>query len=93
VTEALRRSEDVVYRDLAEGSGGVLLHLQTADYLRMNEVGARIWHAIDGVRDEAGVVAELRAQLPDAPPRLEDDVRAFVASLRERGLVDDTPGA
>lgn len=92
MTEALRRTQDVVYRDLAEGSGGVLLHLQTADYLRMNEVGARIWHAIDGVRDEAGVVAEVRAQLPDAPPRLEDDVRAFLATLRERRLVEDAAG-
>jgi hypothetical protein len=87
VTESLQRSPDVVYRDLAEGSGGVLLHLQTADYVRMNEVGALIWNAIDGVRDEGGVVAELRAQLPDAPPRLEDDVRGFIATLRERGLV------
>ena len=85
--EPLRHSSDVVYRDLAEGSGGVLLHLESADYLRMNAIGAQVWNAIDGTRDEESVVAAVRAELPDAPPRLEDDVRQFVAVLRERGLV------
>jgi hypothetical protein len=87
VTSALRHTPDAVYRDLAEGRGGVLLHLESADYVQLNEVAARVWNAIDGSRDEDGVVAALRAELPDAPAELEDDVRRFLATLRERGLV------
>lgn len=83
----LQHTPDAVYRDLAEGRGGVLLHLQSADYVQLNDVAARIWNAIDGSRDEDGVVAALRAQLPDAPEVLEDDVRSFISTLRDRGLV------
>jgi hypothetical protein len=87
VSRALQHTPDAVYRDLAEGRGGVLLHLESADYVQLNDVGARVWNAIDGSRDEEAVVAALRAQLPDAPAALEDDVRRFVTTLRERGLV------
>jgi hypothetical protein len=77
----------VVYRDLADGAGGVLLHLQSAAYLRVNATGAHVWRAVDGARDEAGVVVEVREQMPDAPARLEEDVSAFIAELRRRGLL------
>ncbi|MFL6137903.1 MAG: PqqD family protein [Frankiaceae bacterium] len=87
MTPPLRHTPDAVYRDLAEGRGGVLLHLESADYVQLNDVAARVWNAIDGTRDEEGVVAALRAQLPDAPAAMEDDVRRFIATLRERGLV------
>ena len=88
MTSRLRHTPDAVYRDLAEGRGGVLLHLTTADYIQLNDVAARVWNAIDGVRDEEAVVAAVRAQLPDAPPVLEEDVRRFIVTLRERGLVE-----
>jgi hypothetical protein len=84
----MRHSPDVVYRDLAADGGGVLLHLESADYLQMNQVAACIWNAIDGTRDADGVVAAVRAELPDAPSRLEDDVRSFLTLLSERGLVE-----
>jgi len=87
VSRPLQQTPDAVYRDLAEGRGGVLLHLESADYVQLNDVAARIWNAIDGSRDTDAVVAALRAQLPDAPATLEDDVRGFLATLRERGLV------
>jgi hypothetical protein len=87
VSQLLRHSPDVVYRDLADGDGGVLLHLQSADYLRVNATGAHVWRAVDGARDEAAVVVEVRQQLPDAPGRLEDDVSAFIDELRRRGLL------
>ena len=87
MTPPLRHTPDAVYRDLAEGRGGVLLHLESADYVQLNDVAARVWNAIDGDRDEEAVVAAVRAQLPDAPDVLEDDVRRFIATLRERGLV------
>ena len=88
---ALRQSTDVVYRDLAGDAGGVLLHLDTAEYMRLNMVGSVAWHVIDGIRDESAVVEEVRSQLPEAPPQLEADVKAFLADLRDRGLIVEAP--
>ena len=88
MTDPLRHSPDVTFRALTQDAGGVLLHLESADYMRMNALGACIWRAIDGTRDDDGVVAAVRAELPDAPDRLEDDVRGFLTLLRDRGLVE-----
>lgn len=81
----IRKSPDVVYRDLAEG--GVLLHLTTGQYHGVNEIGAAIWSLIDGERDLSSVTRELRALIADPPADLEGDVEAFVADLRARDLL------
>lgn len=90
-----------VYRKLADGAGGVVLHLDTAAYHGVNETGAYIWSLLE----EQGVslsdlVARLQADMDGAPPALADEVRAFVAALLERDLVslasrstDEAPAA
>jgi hypothetical protein len=84
----LARNPQVVYRELA-GEGGVLLHLETAQYHGVNETGLAIWELLDGERTVAEVVTEVSARLDDAPPALEDDVVAFLGALSARGLALD----
>ena len=50
-----RRNPDVVARNLSEGEGGVLLHLQTGSYHGMNPVALLIWEQLDGQRTVAEV--------------------------------------
>jgi hypothetical protein len=83
----LQRNPQVVYRDLASGQGGVLLHLDTGSYHGVNEVGAAIWKLVDGGRTRAQVVRGLRELCDDAPAGLEADVDAFVDSLLARDLL------
>jgi hypothetical protein len=83
----VERSDRAVFRELVEG-GGVLLHLDSAAYHGVNEIGALIWSLIgDGGIPFERLMVELRARLEDAPSSLEADVTEFVESLSERELV------
>lgn len=83
----VRRSPQVVARELAEGEGGVLLHMETGQYHGLNPTGLAIWQLIDDGATVGDIVAGLREQVEDAPPDLEKAVEAFLASIRERDLV------
>lgn len=80
-----------VYRKLAEGSGGVVLHLDTAAYHGVNETGAYIWSLLDGGATFGAVLERLRADMEGAPSSLDEEVTAFVQALSERNLVAVEP--
>jgi hypothetical protein len=83
----VRPNPRATYRKLADGSGGVVLHLDTAAYHGLNEMGAAIWGLLqEGVRFDR-LVDELREQVEDPPSALSDDVASFLAGLHERDLV------
>ena len=46
-TTLLRRNPRVESRSMGEGEGGVLLHLDTAAYHGLNEVGVLIWSLLE----------------------------------------------
>ena len=83
----LAKNENVAFRRLAEGEGGVLLHLESGEYHGINEVGCLIWELVDGERTVDGLVVALGEDIEDAPADLADQVIAFLDSLRERDLV------
>jgi hypothetical protein len=82
----IRRNDRVEYRSLGDGEGGVLLHLGTAAYHGVNEVGALVWSSLEGVTF-LQLVDKVRAQLASTPPSLEADIAEFVGELVERDLV------
>ena len=82
-----------VFRKLAEGSGGVVLHLDTAAYHGVNEVGAHIWNLLGSGMRFGDLVAKVKEDVDGAPPTLEDEVAEFVEALHARELVSVTvPG-
>ena len=83
----VERSDRAVFRELVEG-GGVLLHLDSAAYHGVNEIGALIWRLIgeDGIL-LGRLVTEIRAEIEDAPSSLEADVMEFVQMLGDRELI------
>lgn len=83
----LEKNENVAFRRLAAGEGGVLLHLESGEYHGINEVGCHIWELLDGKRTVEGIAVALQDGIEDAPPNLVDEVIVFLDSLRERDLV------
>lgn len=83
------RNPRVEYRNLGDDEGGVLLHLDTAAYHGVNDVGSLVWTLLDG-RTFSQVLDELRSKLVSVPPEFEEDIGEFVASLIERDLVVQT---
>lgn len=88
----ISRHPKVVYRDLGEGEGGVLLHLESGQYHGVNRTGALIWNLLDGQRSLDEIFAHASTVLPDAPVRLHADITAFLQGLRERNLIQIQQG-
>jgi hypothetical protein len=80
------RSDRALYRDLAEGEGGVVLHLDTGAYHGVDEVGAAVWKMLDGATF-AEVLALLRTELDGVPPTFDDEIGDFLEELAARALV------
>ena len=86
-TTVLRRNPRVEYRSMGEGEGGVLLHLDTAAYHGLNEVGALIWRLLEEPKPSEVLLRELRGELQEVPSRFEDEIRQFLSELAERDLI------
>jgi hypothetical protein len=85
--QLIRPNPRSTFRELAEGSGGVLLHLDTAAYHGLNEMGVAIWSLIEPGITFGALIDGLRAQITDAPDSLDGDVAMFLEELRQRDLV------
>jgi hypothetical protein len=83
----ISQSPSVVARELSAEDGGVLLHLETAQYHGVNPVGLLIWELLDGERSVRDVMEAVRDRIDGAPPELENDVMQFLNDIHERGLV------
>src|SRR5688500_13341981 len=69
----VQRNPNVVARELGDGEGGVLLHLQSGAYHGVNQVGLLIWELVDGERSIADVVEAVRVGVEKSPPNLDRD--------------------
>ena len=86
-TSKVERNGNVAFRRLADGEGGVLLHLESGEYHGINEVGCLIWELLDGERTVDDVAVALRDEVEDAPDDLTGEVIVFLDSLGVRDLV------
>ena len=69
--------------------GLVLLDLAGGLVLSANAVGGRIWTLIEQQGTPARIALQIAADYSIDPDRATQDVAAFIAALRTRGLVED----
>jgi len=82
---ALRRHPDVAWQRI--GDEAVLMNLASQGrVLGLNPTGSVVWSLLEE-RDEDGLVAALVERFATDDGRAREDVRDFLALLRERGLV------
>jgi hypothetical protein len=84
----IRRKPDVVFRELQDGEGGVLLHLLSGEYHGLNQLGCVVWGLMDSDRAFGDLVGDVRGRLDDQPDNVEQDVSTFLEGLRDRDLVE-----
>ena len=83
----IRPTTSLAYQELADGLGGVLLHLETGQYHGVNSIGALVWSLVgDGTRF-GDLVDAVREQVEDPPADLTGDVAAFLTELQARDLI------
>ncbi len=74
---------------LQEDAGGwaVIVNLDVPTGLALNSTGLLIWRLVNGVRTVGDIIEETAKCFIDAPPTLEDDVRAILDILLDTGLI------
>jgi hypothetical protein len=81
---ALRRHPDVAWQTI--GDEAVVMSLGERRVLGLNATGALVWSLVEE-RDEEGLVAAVLERFATEEHTAREDVRGFLALLRERGLV------
>jgi hypothetical protein len=81
---ALRRHPDTAWQTI--GDEAVVMTLAEGRVLGLNAAGALVWSLVEE-RDEDGLVAAVVERFATEAAAAREDVRAFVALLRERDLV------
>ena len=77
-----------MYRELSADEGGVLLHLESGQYHKLNRMGSTIWQLIDGERTVADLEQEIRNLTADSPVSLMEDIQKFLEGLLARELIE-----
>lgn len=85
MTERLSISPDVLFREL-EGEA-VLLDLKSQRYFGLDAVGTRIWQLLEELRRPEAVLTAMLEEFDVSREQLEGDLEAFLARLREAGLI------
>jgi len=65
----------------------VVMRLDNGDFFSLAGTAASIWRLIDGTRDRAAVLAALAAEYGTDESAIVADVDAFLAKLKEQGLL------
>jgi PqqD family protein of HPr-rel-A system len=84
--QSLHRAADVFAAPLEDDT--LLLNVTTGRYHGLNPVAARIWELLAEPTDEERLVAALLEEFEVTPEACRAEVAAFLASLRERGLLN-----
>jgi hypothetical protein len=85
MTDRLRVSEDVVFREL-DGEA-VILNLDSGIYFGLDEVGTRFWQLIEQDDRVEAALATLESEYEVAADVLRADVSRLVSTLVEKGLL------
>jgi hypothetical protein len=78
--------KDVVYTDF-QGTGGILVDLNSKQYYQLNETGSLIWRSLEKGRTVDDIVSEMRTIYEISPEHAKASVENLLLSLESRKLV------
>jgi hypothetical protein len=84
-SDLVRRSDRVIVEEV--GGETVMLDLDGDTFLRLNDAGVVLWDELGEPKRISDLAAALELAYGIGEPMALDDVRAFVADLRGRGLL------
>jgi PqqD family protein of HPr-rel-A system len=83
----MRLARFVKFRE--EKFGGVLFETRSEKVFTLNPTATAVAREIEAGRGEAEIAASLKERFDDRDGAIEREVTAFIAELRQRGLVED----
>lgn len=86
LTAKPRLNPAVLLRKGLDGEA-VLVNLDTAASLAINQTGIFVWQLVDGQRTVDQIITAVHRQFPDAPPEVVNDVSVLMDILAEDGFI------
>ena len=83
----MRLAKHVKFRE--EKFGAVLFETRSEKVFTLNPTGTAVVREIEAGGDERAIIVRLIDRFDDRDGAIEREVVAFLADLRERGLVED----
>ena len=83
----MRLAKFVKFRE--EKFGGVLFETRSEKVFTLNPTATAVVREIEAGGDERAIIARLKDRFDDPDGAIEREVVAFIADLRQRGLVED----
>jgi hypothetical protein len=81
--------KDIVYTDF-QGTGGILVDLNTKQYYQLNETGSLIWRQLEKGKTVKDIVAEMTSIYEVSSEHAEASVEKLLLSLETKKLVRRT---
>ena len=78
--------KDIVYTDF-QGTGGILVDLNTKQYYQLNETGSLIWRGLEKGNTVEDIVSEMRTVYEVSSEHAEASVEKLILNLESRKLV------
>ena len=78
--------KDIVYTDF-QGTGGILVDLNTKQYYQLNETGSLIWRALEKGDSVEDIVSEMRTVYEVSEERAHASVEKLLLNLETSNLV------
>jgi hypothetical protein len=78
--------KDIVYTDF-QGTGGILVDLNTKQYYQLNETGSLIWRGLEKGNTLEDIVSEMRTVYDVSSEQAEASVEKLMLNLESRKLV------
>jgi hypothetical protein len=72
-----------------EKFGGVLFETRSEKVFALNPTAAAIVREIGVGCEESGLIERMKSHFGDSGGAIEREVRTFIASLRQQGLIED----
>jgi PqqD family protein of HPr-rel-A system len=83
----MRLAKFVKFRE--EKFGGVLFETRSEKVFTLNPTAAAVMRQITQGGDPRAIATQLKSRFDDPAGAIEREVDAFIADLRQRGLVED----
>jgi pyrroloquinoline quinone biosynthesis protein D len=85
MTAIAKRTDRFTEADIDEEI--VVMRLDNGEFFSLSGTSAEVWRLIDGSRDRRALIAALVGDFDADETRIAADVDAFLAQLRETGLL------
>ena len=79
-------NKDIIYTDF-QGTGGILVDLNTKQYYQLNETGSLVWRGLENGNSVEEIVSEMEGIYEVSAEHAQASVKKLLANLESKRLL------